>query len=156
MVRTNKIFSDKTQVDTRDLKAPLVFTNGCFDLLHEGHISCLRSSRAMAATLIVGLNSDRSVRELKGAERPVQGWQERAEALINTGMVDLVIKFDELTPLSLIKYLRPDIITKGGDYQSDRMIGREFVESYGGRVEIMPFLKGFSTTSMLKREKDRR
>lgn len=127
----------------------VVFTNGCFDILHEGHRHCLKESKMLGDLLIVGLNSDDSVRRLKGPNRPVNTWQERSQALALLSFVDHVVKFEEDTPIDLIRSLRPKVITKGGDYKIDEMIGKDFVESYGGSAVIIPYLKGHSTTSII-------
>lgn len=127
----------------------VVFTNGCFDILHPGHYQTLERSKALGDILIVGLNTDDSVRRLKGASRPINNWQVRAEALSALEVVDVIVGFAEDTPLELIKALRPAFITKGGDYTIDEMIGSDIVLSYGGEVVILPFLEGYSTTDIL-------
>lgn len=131
----------------------IVFTNGCFDVLHVGHIRTLEMAKKLGDYLIVGLNSDNSVRRLKGIERPINTWSKRAEALSAIASVDCIIKFEEDTPLTLIETLRPDVIAKGGDYKMDQMIGREFVKNYGGDVVILPYYKGHSTTEMINQRK---
>lgn len=125
----------------------MVFTNGCFDLLHKGHLSLLAAARQEGDYLIVGLNSDGSVRKLKGAGRPVQSERERAEALLATEEVDLVTIFAEETPLELIGSIEPDVLVKGGDYSPDEIVGGDVVEGRGGRVVTVPLLPGFSTTA---------
>lgn len=137
----------------RQVSGPVVFTNGCFDILHEGHLYTLKEAKKYGQLLILGLNSDASVSRLKGADRPINPWQERASALIARTVVDVVIKFTEDTPISLIKSLRPNVITKGGDYKMEEMIGASFVKSYGGKVIITPFLEGFSTTNILEEKR---
>jgi len=128
----------------------VVFTNGCFDLLHPGHIDYLMRSRDMGEMLVIGLNHDDSVKALKGKNRPIQPWQDRAAVLAGLACVDFVIGFSEATPINLIKGLEPMIATKGGDYSVDEMVGKELIESYGGRVEVLPFLEGYSSSKLLK------
>ena len=127
----------------------LVFTNGCFDLLHPGHIHTLDESAKLGQILVVGLNSDSSVRRIKGTGRPVDNLDTRVAKLAAIDAVDFVVVFEEGTPLSLIEMLKPDILVKGGDYTMDRIVGREIVESAGGRVVTVPFLEGHSTTAQL-------
>lgn len=129
----------------------LVFTNGCFDLLHVGHVRYLAGARALGDALLVALNSDRSVRALKGAGRPVVGEAERAEVLAALTAVDFVTVFDEDSPRALIRELLPDVLVKGGDYALDEIHGREEVEAAGGRVVALPFVEGASTSSILER-----
>lgn len=131
----------------------LVFTNGCFDLLHVGHVRYLGEARALGDALLVALNSDRSVRALKGAGRPLTSEAERAEVLAALGAVDFVTVFDEESPRALIADLRPDVLVKGGDYAPDEIHGREEVEAAGGRVLSLPFVAGASTTGIVERVK---
>ncbi|GAC1637039.1 MAG: hypothetical protein NVS9B14_16590 [Candidatus Acidiferrum sp.] len=127
----------------------LVFTNGCFDLLHPGHIQALEQARALGDALVVGINSDSSVRELKGAGRPVLPELERAEILAALECVDGVVIFEELTPREIIKALLPDVLVKGGDWPGNQIVGREEVELAGGRVVSVPVVEGYSTTAIL-------
>jgi D-beta-D-heptose 7-phosphate kinase/D-beta-D-heptose 1-phosphate adenosyltransferase len=129
----------------------IVFTNGCFDLLHPGHIGSLEQARALGDALIVGLNSDASVRQLKGAGRPVLPERERAEILCALECVDAVVIFDEPTPREIISRLLPDVLVKGGDWPGDQIVGREEVEAAGGRVVSIPVVPGYSTTAMLRK-----
>jgi rfaE bifunctional protein nucleotidyltransferase chain/domain len=129
----------------------IVFTNGCFDLLHPGHVRCFELARALGDALIVGLNSDASVRQLKGPGRPVMPERERAEILAALESVDGVIIFDEPTPRELISRLLPDVLVKGGDWPGDRIVGREEVEAAGGRVVSLPLVPGYSTTAILQK-----
>jgi rfaE bifunctional protein nucleotidyltransferase chain/domain len=129
----------------------IVFTNGCFDLLHPGHIASLEQARALGDTLIVGLNSDAGVRQLKGAGRPVLPERERAEILAALECVDAVVIFDELTPREVIRRLLPDVLVKGGDWPGDQIVGREEVEAAGGRVVSIPVIQGYSTTETLRK-----
>lgn len=129
----------------------MVFTNGCFDLLHAGHVRYLNASRDLGKYLIIGLNSDASVKRLKGPSRPVNNERDRAEVLLGLSSVDYVVLFDEDTPCGLIKALKPSILTKGGDYEKSGIVGADFVEKNNGRVVVIPFEQGYSTTGMLKR-----
>jgi rfaE bifunctional protein nucleotidyltransferase chain/domain len=129
----------------------VVFTNGCFDLLHPGHIETMEKARALGDALIVGVNSDRSVREMKGAGRPIVAEQERAEVLAALGCVDAVVVFDEPTPREIVSALLPDILVKGGDWAGDKIIGRREVESAGGRVVRVPVVAGYSTSAMVEK-----
>lgn len=131
---------------------PVVFTNGVFDLLHPGHIDVLRGARAEGAHLVVGLNSDASVRRLgKGADRPVRSEAERAYVLAALEMVDAVIVFEQDTPLELVRRLEPDVIVKGGDYTPASVVGAADVTARGGRVVIIPVTPGHSTTSTIEK-----
>jgi len=127
------------------------FTNGCFDLLHPGHVSLLKQARAACDRLVVALNSDASVQKLKGAGRPVQNEDARAAVLASLASVDLVVVFDEETPLSLIEAMRPDVLVKGADYRPDQVVGGAFVESYGGTILLAALLPGYSTTATIAR-----
>jgi len=129
----------------------VVFTNGCFDLLHPGHIGSLEQARALGDALIVGLNSDASVRQLKGPGRPVLPERERAEILAALECVDAVVIFDAPTPRELIARLLPDVLVKGGDWPGDQIVGREEVEAAGGRVVSIPVVPGHSTTEILRK-----
>ncbi len=129
----------------------LVFSNGCFDVLHRGHVELLLGARELGDRLLVGLNSDDSVRRLKGAGRPLQPELDRAACLAALACVDAVVLFDEDTPVELIRALRPDVMVKGGDYSADDLPEREAVEAAGGQVVILPLLSGRSTTDLLDR-----
>lgn len=129
----------------------IVFTNGCFDLLHAGHIRLLQQAAAFGDLMVVGLNSDQSVRRLKGQERPVHSEDDRVAVMSELESVGIVVVFDEDTPTSLIERLRPDVLVKGGDYSKDQVVGRDLVESWGGRVELIPHLDGRSTTGTIAR-----
>lgn len=128
----------------------LVFTNGCFDLIHRGHVEYLHQAKALGDRLVVGLNSDGSVRRLKGQRRPVNPQQDRAVVLAALAAVDAVCIFDEDTPLRLIQHLLPDVLVKGGDYSRQTMIGADVVEAAGGRVVVAPLVPGRSTTALLQ------
>jgi D-beta-D-heptose 7-phosphate kinase/D-beta-D-heptose 1-phosphate adenosyltransferase len=130
----------------------IVFTNGVFDLLHPGHVRYLRAAKRLGDVLVVGLNSDRSVRRLdKGADRPLVKEGDRAEVLAALEMVDYVTVFDQETPYELIRALQPDVLVKGGDWSIDRIVGADLVLGRGGTVRSLPFAKGYSTTNLLKR-----
>jgi rfaE bifunctional protein nucleotidyltransferase chain/domain len=129
----------------------LCFTNGCFDLLHPGHVKYLEDVRALGDFLVVGLNSDASVARLKGASRPLQDEQARAMVLLGLRSVDAVVRFDEETPFNLIQALQPDLLAKGGDYTPDTVVGRDVVEARGGRLVLVPFLAGHSTSKIVER-----
>ena len=133
----------------------LVFTNGVFDLLHVGHVRYLTQARSLGSALVVAINSDRSVRELKGETRPIFKENERAEILAALRVVDYVTIFDDLSPRTLIASLLPDVLVKGGDYTLDQIHGREEVEAAGGRVISLPFVDGASTTSIIDKMSNR-
>ena len=133
----------------------IVFTNGCFDLLHAGHVRLLREAKKLGDLLIVALNSDSSAREIKGPDRPILPEEERAELIAALEMVDYVTLFDEPDPLNLLRELRPNVLAKGGDWAEDKIVGREWVESYGGKVAVIPYLKGHSTTEIIERMRRR-
>jgi D-beta-D-heptose 7-phosphate kinase/D-beta-D-heptose 1-phosphate adenosyltransferase len=150
MILDRKMLSGERDRLRRDGKR-VVFTNGCFDLLHPGHVRYLAEARALGEVLIVGLNSDRSVRKLKGEGRPVLKEQERAEVLAALEAVDYVTVFDEETPRELIAALLPDVLVKGGDWPVESIVGREEVESAGGTVLSLPYVEGASTTDIIRR-----
>jgi rfaE bifunctional protein nucleotidyltransferase chain/domain len=129
----------------------VVFTNGCFDLIHPGHIRYLQEARRLGDALIVALNSDRSVRELKGETRPILDQNERAEVMAALGCVDLVTIFDESTPLEVIAAIAPDVLVKGGDWDLGHIVGRGEVEAAGGKVLSLAFVEGCSTTDVIER-----
>jgi len=129
----------------------VVFTNGCFDLLHPGHVRCLAEARRLGDVLVVAVNSDLSVRGNKGPERPLVPEQDRAEVLAALASVDYVTIFDEPTPLALIAHVLPDILVKGADWALDQVVGREEVEAAGGRVVSIPLAPGYSTTSLVQK-----
>jgi D-beta-D-heptose 7-phosphate kinase/D-beta-D-heptose 1-phosphate adenosyltransferase len=131
----------------------VVFTNGCFDILHPGHIQLLLQAAELGDKLVLGLNTDASVKRLKGEDRPVNDEQTRALIMAAQLYVDAVTLFDEDTPLELIQAIHPDVIVKGGDYTPETVVGNDFVTSYGGQVVIVPTVEGFSTTSIINRMK---
>jgi D-beta-D-heptose 7-phosphate kinase/D-beta-D-heptose 1-phosphate adenosyltransferase len=129
----------------------VVFTNGVFDLLHPGHVRYLQDARALGDALIVGVNSDRSVRANKGPDRPITPESERAEILLALECVDAVAIFDEETPAEIVKRIHPDVLVKGADWGPDNIVGRDTVEARGGRIVRMPLSEGYSTTALLRR-----
>jgi len=131
----------------------VVFTNGCFDILHVGHLDYLEQARNLGDRLIIGLNTDASVRRLKGSQRPVNDNYTRSRALAALEFVDAVVFFDEDTPFELIRLITPDILVKGGDYLAENIVGADIVMKSGGKVKTIPFTDGFSTTSFIERIK---
>lgn len=138
----------------RAMGRKIVFTNGCFDILHYGHLYLLAEAAGFGTALVVGVNTDASVRALKGPERPVNHEKDRAFQLASLLCVDAVCLFDEPTPLELIKLTMPDVLVKGGDYTIDKIVGADVVMNNGGKVEIIPFVSGYSTTSLISRIKE--
>ena len=129
----------------------IVFTNGCFDILHPGHLSYLQKARSLGDVLIVGINSDRSVKELKGNLRPIFDQDERCELLSGLESVNFITIFDESTPRDLIKVILPDVLVKGGDWSLEQIVGREEVEGSGGRVVSLPYEEGYSSSAIIQR-----
>lgn len=129
----------------------VVLTNGCFDLLHPGHVHVLRQAKACGDILIVAVNSDRSVKQIKGPNRPVLPETDRVELIGALEMVDFVTLFDEPDPYKVIAELNPDVLAKGGDWKAERIIGADIVKQNGGKVVVIPYLKGFSTTEIIER-----
>jgi len=152
---TERLFTTdeiKQEVKRIRLKSKTIaFTNGVFDILHEGHISVLSEAASFADVLIVGVNSDASVKKLKGETRPINNENSRALIIASLIMVDAVVIFNEETPIELIKIIKPDVLVKGGDYTLDTMVGANEVLDAGGRVEIVPIREGFSTTGIIKK-----
>lgn len=158
MTAAAKIAGDRSAVSARvaELPRPIVFTNGCFDILHRGHVAYLEEARALGASLIVGVNTDASARRLnKGADRPINPLADRMAVLAALESVSLVIPFDEDTPLALIELVRPDHLVKGGDWPEDKIVGNELVRSYGGQVHSIPFRFQRSTTALIHRIRER-
>ncbi len=135
----------------RRLGDKIVFTNGCFDILHQGHARLLASCSEMGERLVIGLNSDTSVKRLKGEGRPVNDQQSRAVLLAALQFTDAIVIFEEDTPETLIHAIKPDILVKGGDWKPEEIAGSSFVKSYGGQVKVVPYLNGFSTTGIIER-----
>lgn len=129
----------------------IVFTNGCFDILHRGHVEYLAEAAQLGHRLIIGLNSDASVKRLKGDTRPVNDWMARAEVLASLQWVDAVVGFDEDTPKNLIEFTTPNILAKGGDYKAEEVVGYDFVKAHGGETVIISFVDGYSTTKILEK-----
>jgi len=147
-----KSFSEISQIanSLRNTKK-IVFTNGCFDILHSGHIAYLYKAKKLGDILIIGLNSDNSIKRIKGEKRPIILQEERAFLLSALEMVDYVTIFDEDTPYELIKIIKPHILVKGGDWPIDNIVGKDIVESYGGKVLNIPLVEGKSTTNIIER-----
>ncbi len=129
----------------------VVFTNGCFDILHRGHIEYLSKARDLGDALVIGLNTDSSVKKLKGENRPVQDEYTRALVLASLAFVDLVVFFEEDTPYNLISLIKPSVLVKGGDYKIENIVGNDIVFANGGEVKTIPFVNGFSTTDIIKK-----
>ena len=137
----------------REAGAKLVFTNGCFDLLHPGHVQYLSDAKALGDKLIIGVNSDLSVQNLKGPNRPINSLKDRLIMLNHLSSTDLLVSFNEDTPINLIKFIKPDILVKGGDYTFDSIVGAKFTKERGGQVIVLPFLKGYSSTKIINQIK---
>lgn len=137
--------------NARAMGQTVVFTNGCFDLLHRGHVHILRAAKSQGDILMVGINSDRSVQAIKGSTRPILPETDRIELIAAMEMVDYVVLFDETDPYNLIVALKPSVLAKGGDWSAGTIIGADVVEREGGRVIVIPYLKGFSTTEIIER-----
>lgn len=134
-------------------KKKIVFTNGCFDILHAGHVTYLAKAKGLGDILIVGLNSDTSVKKLKGKSRPIVTQKYRAKVLSALSSVDFVVIFNGLTPLNIIKAIRPDILIKGGDWKVKDIVGADLLKAYGGRVKTLPYIKGLSTKNIIAKIK---
>jgi rfaE bifunctional protein nucleotidyltransferase chain/domain len=151
----NKIYpKDELKAEVGRLKREgkkVIFTNGCFDILHAGHTRYLREAKKLGDVLILALNSDNSVRSIKGEKRPIVPEAERAEVVASLASVDYVTVFDELTPIALIEFLQPNVIVKGGDWAEKDIVGAEAVRKWGGRVAIMPEIEGASTTNVIEK-----
>lgn len=143
--------SEVNQLKSKLVGKNIVFTNGCFDIVHRGHIDYLNKSKSLGDVLVVGLNTDRSVRDLKGENRPINNELDRAFLLDNLKAVDFVILFDEETPYDLIKQIQPHILVKGKDYIDKVVIGQDIVENNGGHVELIDFITGYSSTNIINK-----
>lgn len=154
---SDKVFEINSLVDNiklwRKENERIVFTNGCFDILHPGHIDYLLKARLLGDKLIIGLNSDESVSRLKGPNRPINSQSFRATMLGALAFVDAIVIFNEDTPFQLISYLLPDILVKGGDYSKETIVGADIVENNGGKIVVLPFLEGFSTSNIISKIK---
>lgn len=138
-------------LESRRAGRKVVFTNGCFDILHVGHVRYLQEAKSLGDLLVVGLNTDASVQKLKGPSRPVQADAARAEVMAALGCVDAVVLFAEDTPDALIRKIKPDVLVKGGDYKIADIVGADFVLGYGGEVKALQFVPGYSTSSILRK-----
>ena len=156
-MKDNKIVDANSISETlssiRSMGLTIVFTNGCFDILHPGHVDYLQKAKDMGDLLVVGINDDASISRLKGAERPIHELDDRLTMLAGLGCVDYVVPFSEDTPLSLIIDVKPDILVKGDDYTIEQIAGAKEVIANGGRVELIPLLKGYSTTDIINKIK---
>jgi len=150
-MNTSKIISLQNISEISRDRRKLVFTNGCFDIIHAGHVLYLQEARKLGDILIIGLNSDASVKRLKGSDRPVNNEEDRAIVLAALECVDYVIVFEEDTPYNLIKAIQPDVLVKGGDWKEEEIIGGDIVKAKGGSVISLPYWKGHSTTSIIRR-----
>lgn len=137
--------------DQKSMGKTIVFTNGCFDILHAGHVRYLNEAKKLGDVLIIGLNGDASVKRLKGAQRPIHSETDRAFVLLGLKAVDAVTIFEDDTPLTLIQKLLPDVLVKGGDWDLEKIVGRDIVEKHGGRVQTISFLEGRSTTGTIEK-----
>ncbi len=144
----NKDSLSKLVANYRLKNQKIVFTNGCFDLLHQGHVTYLAQAASLGNRLIVGINSDNSVQKIKGIHRPIQDEKSRTLIMASLHVVSAVIVFDEDTPLELIKIIQPDFLVKGGDWEPAKIVGSDIVQSYGGKVISIPFIDGYSTTAI--------
>jgi rfaE bifunctional protein nucleotidyltransferase chain/domain len=151
----NKILSRNELEDIlgqiREKKLSIVFTNGCFDILHKGHVRYLADASELADVFIIGLNTDSSVKRIKGPNRPLQDQESRAFVLSALAFVDYIVLFGEDTPIELLRVIKPNVLVKGGDYQVESIVGYDLVNSYGGQVLSLPLVKGYSTTSIIKK-----
>lgn len=147
------IYSLKEYLAIRNSIKDLVFTNGCFDIIHRGHIEYLNQAKAIGKSLLIGLNSDASVTKLKGSGRPINKEFDRAFVLSNLKCVDAVVVFDEDTPYNLIKAVKPDFLVKGGDWKEDQIVGSDVVKSYGGKVFSLKYVDSYSTTNIIEKIK---
>lgn len=144
----------KRQLEENNKNKKIIFTNGCFDIIHSGHVTYLQKAKSLGDILVLGLNSSASVRRLKGKSRPINSEEDRAIVLNELKSIDYVVVFDQDTPYELIKTIKPFIIAKGGDYIADDVVGKDIVEAYGGRVEIIPFVDGKSTTNIIEKMRE--
>lgn len=143
--------AEKIRKEWQNNNEKVVFTNGCFDIIHRGHIDYLNKAQELGTKLVVGVNSDNSVKKLKGNTRPIQDEISRAEIIASLACTDVVIIFDEETPINLIKTLKPDFLVKGSDYNAEEIVGYEIVSQNEGKVVLIDFLKGYSTSNIVKK-----
>ena len=154
----SKVIADELAINRqiavwKFLNKKIVFTNGCFDILHRGHVEYLAKAAELGEILVIGMNTDASVQKLKGPGRPVNNEHARADVLAAIGFVDAVLFFDEETPYELIKKVQPDVLVKGSDYEINNIVGHDIVESYGGQIATIPLVDGYSTTSIIDKIK---
>lgn len=158
MPTKNKICSlkaaQKKVADLKQKSKKTVFTNGCFDIVHLGHVDYLEKAKSLGDFLIVGINSDQSIQNIKGKDRPIIDEKSRSRLIAAMEFVDMVVLFDEETPLNLIKNLKPDILVKGNDYSVENIVGADVVKDGGGKIETIKLVKGYSTTSIINKIKD--
>lgn len=147
------LYTNEDFIDVKKKLSNVVFTNGCFDILHRGHIEYLNEAKSLGSYLIVGLNSDSSTKRLKGEDRPVNNETDRAFVLSNLKCVDAVIIFEEDTPYELISFVKPDFLVKGGDWKEDQIVGSDIVKAYGGKVISLKFVNSYSTSNIIERIK---
>jgi rfaE bifunctional protein nucleotidyltransferase chain/domain len=145
----NKIFKVGDKLLLPSLK--IVFTNGCFDVLHPGHLQYLKKAHNLGEILVVGLNSDKSIRRIKGKDRPINNFEFRSSMLSYFQFIDFIVEFDEDTPIDLIRRVRPNVLVKGSDYQNKEVIGSDLVKESGGEVVFLDYLEGYSSTSVINR-----
>ncbi|WP_456420254.1 D-glycero-beta-D-manno-heptose 1-phosphate adenylyltransferase [Methanocaldococcus infernus] len=149
MIITDRSLLKKIVEELKRQGLKIVFTNGCFDILHRGHVEYLNEAKKLGDILIVGINSDSSVKKIKGEKRPIISLHSRAYVLDNLKAVDFVVPFDEDTPIEIIKIIKPDVHVKGGDYKEEDLPEAEVVKAYGGKVKIIPLVEGYSTTNII-------
>lgn len=157
MISKLKTWEDIANIvkELKSQKKKIVFTNGCFDILHSGHVQYLAEAKELGDILILGLNSDPSVKRLKGNERPINNERERATVLSALFSVSYIVIFEEDTPYKLIKHIKPDILVKGGDWRPDEIVGSDIVRSYNGEVKSLSFVDGKSTTDIINKMKEK-
>ena len=148
-----KIFRSESFIPPMNSKS-IVFTNGCFDILHPGHMDYISRCKEYGETLVIGLNSDSSIMRIKGKDRPINDFSFRSLMLSYIDVVDYIVEFDQDTPLELIKIIKPNILIKGGDYSIEKIIGSDFVNSYGGKVLTIPIIHDFSSSTIIRRIKE--
>ncbi len=151
MITTDRKLLEGIVNELKAQNLKIVFTNGCFDILHKGHVEYLARAKKFGDILMVGINSDESIKKIKGAKRPIIPLESRIYVLNNLKPVDFVIPFDEETPINLIKIIKPDIHVKGGDYKEEDLPEAKIIKEYGGKVKILPLVEGFSTTNIIER-----
>ncbi len=149
IIKADNLILEVNRLRKQDIK--VIFTNGCFDILHLGHLEILTKSKELGGKLIVAVNSDESVKKLKGEKRPINNFQTRSQILASFSFIDYVIEFTDVTPKKLIQKIKPDFLVKGGDYKEDDIVGNDIVSSNGGKTIIIPLVDGFSSTNTINR-----